>query len=266
MNRSRVAGAGVLSPSSARPWYCWDIVLVAIPLSYGMLLDSCGVFNYIDGLTNGSLFAYAFPAFVLLSPVALICLIVELVRMLIVWPVRIHGWRRLVLCWAAVSTAFAICILLPLTGVRVKPLEMYMRGFRRNMQARADIRAIQAWLAIVDPNDCEGQPLGVRVAEGVNIPNPPKYVAPPGSIRHLRPRYTKLMLDNGGRPMIRLTWGGGLMGHWGLVVGSENMEIPETRPEQKKEYGYGANKQVLYEPGEYRLPLAAGAYVWRGMD
>jgi hypothetical protein len=40
------------------------------------------------------------------------------------------------------------------------------------------------------------------------------------------------------------------------------MEIPKTQPVQRREYGHGDNKQVLYDHGEYRLPLAPGAYVW----
>lgn len=44
----------------------------------------------------------------------------------------------------------------------------------------------------------------------------------------------------------------------GFVVGSEKMRIPETQPVTRREYPGGG----VYEPGEYRLPFAPGAYVW----
>jgi hypothetical protein len=203
------AHTGIGRNASIRPWYYWDMGLIAIPLSFAILIDPFGVFNYIDGLINDPLLASAFFGFVFLVPPALICLAIVLWRMLVVWPTRIHGWLRLVLCWLAVVAVFAVCFLLPFTGLMPKPWETYTWGFRRNMQARADIGAIQTWLATLDPNDCQHQMLGLKVAEGVNIPNPPKYVAPPDSISCLRPRHTDLSLDDAGRPLIRLMWGSG---------------------------------------------------------
>jgi len=40
------------------------------------------------------------------------------------------------------------------------------------------------------------------------------------------------------------------------------MEIPETQERTGQEYGPPDRPQVVYAPGEYRLPLAPGAYIW----
>ena len=50
-------------------------------------------------------------------------------------------------------------------------------------------------------------------------------------------------------PMIRFLWGGGLAGHWGIVVGNPNMNI-----EIPKAQDLGLR--------EDRRPLAPGAYTW----
>ena len=66
-----------------------------------------------------------------------------------------------------------------------------------------------------------------------------------------------LVLGEAGRPTIRLGWGGSLA-YWGFVVGDETMTVPETQPRTKEEFPSGP----VYSPGEYRLPIAPGAYVW----
>lgn len=53
--------------------------------------------------------------------------------------------------------------------------------------------------------------------------------------------------DENGSPRVRLAWGSGF-GHWGIVIGMDDMEIP---PSDFSRYG------------EYRLPVEAGVYVWR---
>ena len=46
-----------------------------------------------------------------------------------------------------------------------------------------------------------------------------------------------------------------------VAIGSVDMEIPQTQPRQRREDG----RSVLWDPGEYRLPLALGVYVWHGI-
>ena len=244
-----------------RRWYRWDIALAVLPLCYAAILDPLGIINYIGGLVNEQLLFSAVFALVFLLPVALGCLGVLVVRMFAVWPRRIHGKGRLLLCWAAAVGGFAACFVLPFVSLLPPPYEMYTRGFRRHVQLKTDVGAIQTWLSTLDPKDCQDQPLDMKVAPGLSYPNPPKSIPSPECVSRLRPRYSKLTRDDKGRPMIRLTWGGGF-GHWGLVVGDKDMEIPETQERTGQEYGPPDRPQVVYAPGEYRLPLAPGAYIW----
>lgn len=50
---------------------------------------------------------------------------------------------------------------------------------------------------------------------------------------------------------------------WGVAVGHPEMAVPATQPREKEIL---PNGQVLYHSGEYRLPLAPGAYVWHNIE
>jgi len=249
-----------------RPWYFWDIGLAVIPLLFGILLDPFGIAEYLTGLFNMPLLSIILFGSLPLVPVVLVCLVWLLVRMFLIWPRRIHVWFRLLLCWVAVIASLTVFIS-PLF-IRITPprYEMFTRGFRNYVRIRTDFEAIQTWLGTLDPNDCEGQPLNMKIAPGVELMDVPKTIPEPKAIARLKPRYTNLSLDSSGHPMIRLTWGSGMIGSWGLVVGDENLEIPVTELPGWKEYRHGNKTDRLYERGEYRLPVALGAYVWHEIE
>ena len=107
----------------------------------------------------------------------------------------------------------------------------FTNKFLQEMKEKADIPAIRSWLNS-SPNKYNS---GVWV-DGSEWPK---------CIKELSPNDIQVFYDNNNR-QIQLTWGGGF-GHWGLIVGPENMEIPESD----------------FEPhGEYRAFLEPGAYVF----
>jgi hypothetical protein len=119
---------------------------------------------------------------------------------------------------------------------------MLLRGFRTNMQLRADTSAIRAWLETVDPNDygSEGEDPFVeqiRIAAS-DWPEP---------IAALGPRGVFFFLDDRGHPAVRLSWGSGFLGHCGLVVGHKEMRVPRADP---------------LAVNAHNLELGRGAYVW----
>ncbi len=91
------------------------------------------------------------------------------------------------------------------------------------MRRHAEVQEIQAWLSSL-PEDRRAS------VEKVNWPP---------CIRNLSPGYVHF--DDEGN--VRISWGSGF-GHWGLCVGPEAMQTPET------------------DAREYRIPLKKGAYVW----
>ncbi len=176
------------------------------------------------------------------------CAVWLLVRMVGVWPRRVCPRCRLLRLWLAVAIVFVFCFVLPFTSLLPARGTMFIRGFQRRMQAQADVPAIQAWLKTLDSNEAEGQsaaPTRERVAEPERLP----------AIARLNPKGVGVSVDEVGRPMVRLVWGSGVIGSWGLVVGDKRMSAREPMLEITES-----------SSGEYRLLLAPGAYVWHNVE
>ena len=122
------------------------------------------------------------------------------------------------------------------------------------MQARVDVPAVQQWLSTIAPNSLDRQDVG---AERDNEWEPHPIIV------RLNPRGYGVSLDDAGRPMLEMQWGSGVLGTWGVTIGHANMAIPETQPRTKEIL---SNGQVFYNDGQYRLPLAPGAYVWHNIE
>ncbi|MBP7053879.1 MAG: hypothetical protein KBE65_22935 [Phycisphaerae bacterium] len=221
-------------------WYYWDVVLAMLPLWFGLVVDPYGLLSYLGGLINVPFALESLMMSVMLIPAALLCLVALFIRMLAIWPRHTRRWAPLLASWGIAVALLATVFVLPFLLGTCNPAGRYMSGFKRYVERRADIPAIQAWLATLNPTPHpeHGYPSDISV---------PDSDLPP-SVRQLRPWYARVTLDDARRPMIRVEWGSGVMRSWGLVVGDKNMETP---PSDFSRYG------------EYRLPLAPGAYVWR---
>lgn len=110
--------------------------------------------------------------------------------------------------------------------------------FLQEMKDKADIPAIRAWLNSMPAKDSSYY----CFAEGTEWQD-----CVPECIKILSPIYVDIEAENMDSKIVRITWGGGF-GHWGLVVGPEDMETPES--------------DLKPPHGEYRVPLEAGAYVF----
>ncbi len=220
-------------------WYYSDIALMAIPLWFGAMIDPWGVLSYLAGLINVPFTLIALMMSVTLIPVALVCFVVVLVRLLVIWPRHIRG-RRLLATWGFIVVVFVTAFVLPFTLDMYNPVARYMSGFKRHVERRVDIPAVQTWLATLEPSPLQ---------PGRAHPDIPVEESDlPASIADLNAWGWRMEFDDEERPRIRLMWGSGIMRSWGLVVGDKDMETP---PSDLSRYG------------EYRLPVAPGAYVWR---
>lgn len=241
-------------------WYLWDILLVAAILPGNLYALQIG--HYIAGLRNDIALAFTLSSVVVFVvwPVVLVCLIVLTIRMGIVWPRRIGSRRK--------SWTLRLCILAALAGYLALPFTLparilppgYIAGFRRYVQKSVDVQSVQQWLKRQDPNDCLGQTFHLG-GKGQTGPVWLDTIAWPEAITHLDPFMVGFGQDEGGRLTIRLVWAP-FVGTWGIEIGPEDMEIPKTQERIERWYGPPGRTQVQHDPGEYRLPLAPGAYVW----
>lgn len=226
-------------PQSRWRWYYWDLGLAAVILWLEIILDPWGVFGYLGGLINVPFSQEGLMLSVAVAPWTLLCPVVLLVRMLAVWPRRLHGRPRLFLAWGIVVGAFAAGFVLPFRLPITRSWEAFMAGFQQYVHRRVDVPAVQDWLATLKPGP--GRPGWTHPDIDVEEKDLPR------SIARLRAWGWRIDFDEAGRPTIRLAWGSGVMGGWGLVVGHRETATP---PSDFSQYG------------EVRQTIAPGAYTW----
>ncbi len=223
------------------------IMVIAVMVSWFVCVVLDAIF-YVGGLFNSHSPLGAAPLLLLLMLVAIVYLPAWVLRK--VSRLRGRDCQKPRRHMTLVTTAFTflaafgwVC-----SGLMPSPMDMFLRGLGRYVKCRMDIVAVQRWLGTLDPNDCEDQPLEVRIAPGADVHDAPKYVVIPPSIAPLKRHHNRLTRDDMGRPMIRIIMGGGgFIGHWGVVIGHKDMPTP---PSDFSDYG------------ELRLALAHGAYAW----
>ncbi|OHB65002.1 MAG: hypothetical protein A2Y77_07100 [Planctomycetes bacterium RBG_13_62_9] len=188
----------------------------------------------------------------MLLPLAAVVLLILIFRLGVSWPKHIRDrsrlWRLRGLVIAGLG-AYAGLFFMPIFSSQ----DAFTLGLKKYAQANVDIPAIQAWLRTVDPKDCWGDRLDIRIdalseAEQATWPEAIKSLKPPCIVN--------LYLDADRRPVVRLEWGG-FDEAYGIVVGSIDWEIPETRLGREET----TNESTFHKP-DYTRPLAPGAYVW----
>ncbi|HCO93971.1 MAG TPA: hypothetical protein DIU00_08480 [Phycisphaerales bacterium] len=147
--------------------------------------------------------------------------------------------------------SFFISVFTPINIPLYQPgYNPFTYGFRERIRSKADIEDIRNWLETLEDEDCNGESI-VLLRDSDSFKSQwPDSIEWPKSLKVFNPNYVKLVLDENGNPKVSLTWGGPF-GHWGVVIGMEDMEIP---PSDLSRYG------------EYRLPLEPGVYVWNELQ
>ena len=115
----------------------------------------------------------------------------------------------------------------------------FMYGLQTRMKSKADVEAIRDWLGSLGDEDYDDHYSRISRSEWAE------------SVKTLKPDCVFLLADENDNAKARLMWGSGPLGHWGVEIGAENMEIP---PSDFSEFG------------EYRLPVEPGVYVWRQLE
>ena len=234
-------------------WYIFDILLIIVVLLYGTLNDPFGLIIYVCGLYN-QMIIRSFMVFIWvfwLVPAAF-CLVVLLLRIIISWPKHIRNKRTLLLLRVFVIVGLSIYLLLPFAPIGPSGMRIYITGFRKYVEANADIEAIRGWLGTLKPEDCvDYNSIVLSYGSTRSSPKELEKQEWPEVIANLHPRYVILSLDDDEYPKVRLKWGSGLLGTWGLVVGNEKMPTP---------------KSDLSPYGEYRQEIRKGSYIWYGIE
>lgn len=236
-----------------RYWCVFDIFLIIVVFCYGTLHDPFGFMMYVCGLYNqlAIMAVMTFIWVIWLVPVAL-CYGVLLLRSIISWPRHIKKKSVLLLLRLLVIFGLGAYLVLPFTPVRPHGFNVYIKGFEKYIRAKADIAGIRSWLDTLEPDDCVVYNI-TNAHDGTKSSSPKDLQEQewPEVISTLKPRYVTLSVDEDKHPKVRLNWGSGFLGSWGLVVGNEAMPTPESD---------------LSQYGEYRREIHKGTYIWYGIE
>ncbi len=152
------------------------LAFVASCFAWGPL----GIVAYVGGLFNSlSVLALVSPLFLLILVAAGGGLLVLVVDMALPRPGGLKRRIRHPLL-TTVCAAVVLSFGLGLAGIVPSCFDMFVRGFARYAEKRADVPAIQDWLSALDPNEYVGTSVG---SGGIPI-SPTEY---PRSIVRLRP-------------------------------------------------------------------------------
>ncbi|MBP7053881.1 MAG: hypothetical protein KBE65_22945 [Phycisphaerae bacterium] len=211
-------------------------LLMALVVSW-LVWGPFGIMCYVGGLFNWMgvfmvLFVMMLPALVFAAAFPVLAVLAAMT-----WRRRTVAARRRITFWVVLTGGFVVPYVLRIVGLGASPFDLFVRGFTRYAGCRVYVAAIQSWLTTLDPND-------YRDSEGVWIEGWLAESEQPQVIADLHPKWAQPMFDRRGRLIVQLLWGGGMIGHWGIVIG------PRDTPEP------------LSDPSREQLrPLAPGAYV-----
>jgi hypothetical protein len=206
--------------------YLRDVLVIAI-LVGGTLLCFFGidVMQYRIGLTlYKEAWSYNIALLFALTYFALTAaaLLIQFVRVL-TQGVK-FGIKRACLQISFMVITVLVFFLSPkLVTLVVHPQCTFTKGLLKTMESRADVSAIRAWL---DTADVEGAGT-FKVDEG----------RWPEAIKELSPKLVFVTRTASDRVYVRLIWGSGVTGEWGVVIGANSTEAKERyKSEYRREW------------------------------
>ncbi len=234
--------------SKRRSWHILDVFLLGSLFLFGAFGYASPLLFYIGGMRNDMWLPFgAAICFLLLVPLAVICLLAVMIRVAWYWPRYIDRRRKLLISQIVTIVVSVVYIGLPFLGIGPPGYKTYTLGLRKYALKNVDVTAARTWLSSLDPNDCDGLEIDVRWGQdGEPVATPPSVVLP-ACLASLQPRYVRLALVGERDLAVALTWGSGLLGAWGLTVGPETMEAPPS---------------VLSSWPDYSLDVSPGVRVW----
>ena len=116
--------------------------------------------------------------------------------------------------------------------------QLFMYGIRERVKSKVDVKAARIWLQSLGDEDYNEKDLNYKRLSKAKWPE---------SLRGLKHAVAFLSKDENSNMKVRFGWGSGMLGHWGVEIGTKDMKIPRS-------------DFSMY--GEVILPVEPGVYVW----
>jgi len=217
-----------------------EVVLFAAVVALWLIWGPLGPICYVGGLFNSMFVRVLMLYLSLLMLPAIVLFSVLVVYAPVTWHRQSPHAKRSLILWILAVGGLVGPTVVGFTGLTASSFDLYVRGFAKYVEHRADLGAIQAWLSKQDPKILIDKN-GVVMQKDLTGPEQPPAIA------DLHPKRAAILSDDKGRLNVRLLWGGGFIGHWGIVVGPTDMPTPPSD---------------VSKSGVQHFPLAPGAYIW----
>ena len=253
--KENIETAQIKEKKDSLDWNKWDAVIFIAIVAFIVIVPLRGI-EYLDGrFYTYSIFFYACFIDLTVGIFIIVSVIVSIVQLLCNWKRYTRRKRLIKILQIGIPfvfiASFAISLFTPIETHLWQPgYKPFTYGFRERIRSEADIEDIRNWLRTLSKEDCTGKTIDLFSDSDSFKSYWPDSIKWPKSLKVFNPRYVNLDLDENANPKVRLEWGSAL-GHWGVEIGMEDMEIP---PSDFSRYG------------EYRLPLQPGAYVWHELQ
>lgn len=230
-------------------WKNSHVVFFFLPVILTMLFPLGGIF-YLSGrfCTTATIFFYVYLLYLVVIIFIFYCFISGIMKLSDRRVKRTRTEKFLIATEIAIPFVFigllAVFIFLAFTnkeflGPRFK---FFMYGIRDRVKSQVDIEATRMWLQSLGDEDYNEKDLNYERLSKARWPE---------SLKGLKHAVAYLSKDENSNIKVRMEWGSGMLGHWGVEIGMKDMKIP---PSDLRQYG------------EYRLPLEPGVYVWHELQ
>jgi len=216
-------------------WKDSHVVFLVLPILCILLVPFMSISYSLCGRLSRHIILVVCMCYTALVIFMIFCFFASMVRLIYVWRKCTWAKRTLIITeiYLPIVSVVLLMMLLPLlVESQLRPDEGGLYGLRDRVRSQADIPAIRNWLKTLDKEDY--------------VPRR-DYYSPdklPEPVKGLGLGVVFLSADKSGKPTVNFYSGGGFH-HWGVTIGLEDMEIPES------DLSFHYDALLLVQPGVY---------------
>lgn len=219
-------------------WKTECVIFLVLPSVCVFLVSFGGLFYLCGRFSPYLIYFLVCPTYPMIGLFIIYCFVAGVVRLFRCWRKSTRRKKLAVSAEIGIPLVFIALFVASLfvsedSHLNRPPFKSFACGFKDRVRSKGGIESIRDLLRTFrKPDEREIAP---------RIP----YEEWPKSLKALNPKTVFLCEDKNGTGYIMARWGGGFL-PWGLIIGTQNIDIPPS-------------------DSQYRLLLEPGVYIWVGM-